>query len=1022
MSTSSLFRRYRSRLLDALQRGHMRRRNKSAGASESLEQRALLSAITYDQVTQSAIFNADANEENVVTISSPDADTLVIESQVLAGGGLVADPIVLQGGAFGNIGFSLDATQSVLTIDLSLAGSAVTAFTVNTFENNDEIRVDSTPAVTTFTLQGGTGDDVADIGSSNFVLDGVFGAVSFNGQSGTDQLLVRDFDSTVSDTVLLESGSVTGIAPAAITYAGAESITVDTSDRTPNTVNVLSTAAGVDTMLDLTFADDQGNPVLATVTIGNTAAEFGTTAGSLENIVGDLELKTSAGSMNLMVDDSSDVTGDTASITATEISGLASGTISFTAGSDITNFEVLAGSGDDTIDATDAPVGIDITGNDGADQLTGSAFDDVLLGNAGADVITAGAGNDFLDGDIGNDTLDGGDGDDLILGFDGDDVIDGGAGNDEIAGDAGADVVDGGSGDDSIDGGDGDDTLRGGTDNDTLAGGPGSDQLSGNAGGDILRGGLDDDNLDGGTGADNLSGEFGDDTITAGAGDDTVSWLVGDGNDNVIGGDPTTGAGDRMLILGSFLDDSILAAGSAGAVTVTVGGQVITIESGIEELRILAGLGDDTVTVDDLGGAIDRVNVVGGGGADRIDGRSLAGSSATFIGSRGDDLIFGSLGDDTLLGGTGNDTLIGGTGTDSLKGSSGSDDFAWASGDGSDIIDAGTGNDELTAFMTNMADTLGINAPTAATQLSIGISASLTLMGLENLDLSLRDGDDVVSIGDLTNSSLQYISANMASGDDMFDGDGMVAPITLSVLGGIGNDTLLASGGDDFLRGSSGNDILSGGAGNDELRGDAGADDITGGGGADLITGGGGADNIVGSDGSDYINGGGGSDRIEGNAGNDVIIGLSGADKVFGGAGNDILTTGQGPDKAVGGQGMDLIVGGTGLDQLFGNGGQDLIVSGDAAVSVADLRRIQNEWISGRPYEQRVDNIVDGTGSSDRVNGGSFLMNITANRTVDDDGVIDNINGGAGRDLFFADFNLDVVAGRVPNETQLDLR
>ena len=252
MSKSSLFGRYRSRFLDALQRGRMRRRAKSSSAPESLEQRALLSAVTFDQVTQAAIFNADFNEENLVTISSPDADTLVIQSQILDGTNVVADPIDLQGGAFGNAGFSLDATESILTINLGLAGSAVTDFTVNTFEFNDEIRVESTPAVTSFTLQGGTGDDVAQIGST-FVLDGLLGAVSFDGQSGTDELLIRDFDSTVSDTVVFEAGSVTGIAPAMITYAGSESVTVDTSDRTPHTVNVLSTAAGVDSTLDLTF-------------------------------------------------------------------------------------------------------------------------------------------------------------------------------------------------------------------------------------------------------------------------------------------------------------------------------------------------------------------------------------------------------------------------------------------------------------------------------------------------------------------------------------------------------------------------------------------------------------------------------------------------------------------------------------------------------------------------------------------------------------------------------------------------
>ena len=91
-------------------------------------------------------------------------------------------------------------------------------------------------------------------------------------------------------------------------------------------------------------------------------------------------------------------------------------------------------------------------------------------------------------------------------------------------------------------------------------------------------------------------------------------------------------------------------------------------------------------------------------------------------------------------------------------------------------------------------------------------------------------------------------------------------------------------------------------------------------------------------------------------------------------------------------------------------------------MGLSDLGRIQNEWLASRQYDDRVDNIVDGSGTSERANGDSFVLPISSDRTVEDDGVADTVTGGTGRDLFFADFGLDIINGRLPNETQFDLR
>ena len=65
------------------------------------------------------------------------------------------------------------------------------------------------------------------------------------------------------------------------------------------------------------------------------------------------------------------------------------------------------------------------------------------------------------------------------------------------------------------------------------------------------------------------------------------------------------------------------------------------------------------------------------------------------------------------------------------------------------------------------------------------------------------------------------------------------------------------------------------------------------------------------------------------------------------------------------------------------------------------LCSIVAEWTSARSYVVRVQNLRDGTGSVDRLNGNAFLTDAT----VHDDGVMDVLTGSAGQDWFL--FNAD---------------
>ncbi|MBA5249228.1 MAG: type I secretion C-terminal target domain-containing protein, partial [Gammaproteobacteria bacterium] len=92
-----------------------------------------------------------------------------------------------------------------------------------------------------------------------------------------------------------------------------------------------------------------------------------------------------------------------------------------------------------------------------------------------------------------------------------------------------------------------------------------------------------------------------------------------------------------------------------------------------------------------------------------------------------------------------------------------------------------------------------------------------------------------------------------------------------SLIGGIGDDTIIGTGGNDIISGGKGNDTLSGGEGRDELTGGEGNDTLTGGGGSDTLTGG---------DGDDILRDSGDGDNLNGGAGNDIFdINLSTSSK-----------------------------------------------------------------------------------------------------------------------------------------------
>jgi VCBS repeat-containing protein len=252
-----------------------------------------------------------------------------------------------------------------------------------------------------------------------------------------------------------------------------------------------------------------------------------------------------------------------------------------------------------------------IAGGKGDDDLTGDGGPNTLTGNAGHDDLHGGGGNDLLDGGLGGDTFAGGAGGDRALyeslavpvtasigdgandgrdgGAEGDDVqadvegIRGGSGSDVLAGNGGPNALDGRGGDDELDGGGGNDVLTGGGAADDFTGGTGVDTVSygGNAQGveASIGNGLADDgttldgdeihgdveSISGGRGSDRLEGDGDANELRGNGGDDEL--LGGDGNDDLRGGDgdDSIEAGDDADQLFGEAGDDILSADGDGA-------------------------------------------------------------------------------------------------------------------------------------------------------------------------------------------------------------------------------------------------------------------------------------------------------------------------------------------------------------------------------------------------------------------------------------------------------------------------
>ena len=266
-----------------------------------------------------------------------------------------------------------------------------------------------------------------------------------------------------------------------------------------------------------------------------------------------------------------------------------------------------------------------IFGDDGKDE-TDLLENEILVG--GNDVIEGGADNDFIDGDAGDDRITGGSGEDVIYGGQGNDTLDGGAGNDIVFGDDGwtgyASKNPLGNGLLVDKGGESQTLTFGNTINAFIA----NFEIYAEA---LSNGGGGADTIIAGNGSDIVDGQSGDDSYIVnmmGGGNRAYTNVMDSGKNDASDSLTINGTvnADEFLIRASDLGLGMVASlpeiqtdpnSPASRTQIervnfwNVGGE----KTGVENLAVNAGAGDDKISID---GTLSTISIDAGAGHDTV--------------------------------------------------------------------------------------------------------------------------------------------------------------------------------------------------------------------------------------------------------------------------------------------------------------------------------------------------------------------------------------------------------------------
>jgi hypothetical protein len=398
--------------------------------------------------------------------------------------------------------------------------------------------------------------------------------------------------------------------------------------------------------------------------------------------------------------------------------------------------------------------------------------------------------------------------------------------------------------------------------------------------------------LTGGTGNNTftVSGWSGGGVLTGGGGTDTIastknynvtlannSMVSGDGMSVVLSGfsvaNLTGGAANNTFTVSNWTGTGTLT-GGGGTDTVlavkdanfTLTNSALTVSDGtswtlssIGIARLFGGTSNNTF---DISGWSGTGSLTGNGGSDTVIATKDANftiSNAGIYATGGLSMSMGGIGVAKLTGGTSNNTFTvsGWTGSATLTGGGGTDtvlavkdynftltNTALTTTDGMAVTLSAIGKASL--YIGSGTHTFNVSGWSGGGSLVVqsgtGTVVATKAAGFTISSAGIRDDADGMLMS-LSGLAAAQLTITGTTGHKI---DASKFPGRTTLVGGSGNDILIAGAGNSSLVAGSGNDILVGGAGNDTLVGGAGRDLLIGGPGADSLVGGTGGSLMVG--------------------------------------------------------------------------------------------------------------------------------------------------------------------------------